>query len=131
MTTQTLIHGGAVLTVDDAFTIHDPGWVHIDGTRDQESLVHDHRWHPGDARVHRQIVLVVHLAKQWCVLIVEGRRELVARQPGLLSNVGERVEVRASGLGRARFPLPEPARGYVALWARGPGLARFSDVTLK
>ncbi|MEM9130933.1 MAG: amidohydrolase [Actinomycetota bacterium] len=33
MTTQTLIHGGAVLTVDDAFTIHDPGWVHIEGTR--------------------------------------------------------------------------------------------------
>ncbi len=33
MTTQTLIHGGAVLTVDDSFTIHDPGWVHIEGTR--------------------------------------------------------------------------------------------------
>ncbi len=26
-----LVEGGAVVTVDDAFTIHDPGWVHILG----------------------------------------------------------------------------------------------------
>jgi 5-methylthioadenosine/S-adenosylhomocysteine deaminase len=25
-----LVHGGAVVTVDDAFTVHDPGWVYID-----------------------------------------------------------------------------------------------------
>ncbi len=24
-----LIHGGAVVTVDDAFTLHDPGWIHV------------------------------------------------------------------------------------------------------
>ncbi len=24
-----LIHGGAVVTVDDSFTLHDPGWVHV------------------------------------------------------------------------------------------------------
>lgn len=67
--------------------------------------------------------------------------EVVARKPAALGErrsieihveiTGERVEVRASGLGRARFTLPEPTRGYVALWARGPGFARFSDVTLK
>ncbi len=28
-----LVEGGAVLTVDDHFTIHDPGWLHIDGDR--------------------------------------------------------------------------------------------------
>ena len=27
--TGILITGGAVVTVDDAFTVHDPGWVHI------------------------------------------------------------------------------------------------------
>ncbi len=30
---STLIHGGAVLTVDDRFTIHEPGWVHVVGDR--------------------------------------------------------------------------------------------------
>ena len=29
----TLIQGGVVVTVDDDFTIHDPGWVHIVGDR--------------------------------------------------------------------------------------------------
>ncbi|MDJ0767281.1 MAG: amidohydrolase [Ilumatobacter sp.] len=29
----TLVTGGAVVTVDDEFTIHDPGWVAIDGRR--------------------------------------------------------------------------------------------------
>ncbi len=29
MTTRVLISGGAVVTVDDDFTVHDPGWVHI------------------------------------------------------------------------------------------------------
>ncbi|MGI9624082.1 MAG: amidohydrolase family protein, partial [Acidimicrobiales bacterium] len=29
---ETLIAGGAVLTIDDAFTLHDPGWVHVSGT---------------------------------------------------------------------------------------------------
>jgi 5-methylthioadenosine/S-adenosylhomocysteine deaminase len=28
-----LVTGGAVVTVDDAFTIHDPGWVHVVGDR--------------------------------------------------------------------------------------------------
>lgn len=28
-----LVHGGAVVTVDDAFTVHDPGWVHARGRR--------------------------------------------------------------------------------------------------
>jgi 5-methylthioadenosine/S-adenosylhomocysteine deaminase len=26
-----LVHGGAIVTVDDAFTVHDPGWVYING----------------------------------------------------------------------------------------------------
>ena len=30
---SVLIHGGAVVTVDDDFTIHDPGWVVVDGDR--------------------------------------------------------------------------------------------------
>jgi 5-methylthioadenosine/S-adenosylhomocysteine deaminase len=29
--TRWLIAGGAVVTVDDAFTVHDPGWVVVDG----------------------------------------------------------------------------------------------------
>ena len=29
MTTRILISGGAVVTVDDDFTVHDPGWIHI------------------------------------------------------------------------------------------------------
>ena len=28
-----LIEGGAVVTVDDAGTIHDPGWVRVEGNR--------------------------------------------------------------------------------------------------
>ena len=31
--TVLLITGGAVVTVDDAFTVHDPGWVLIEGDR--------------------------------------------------------------------------------------------------
>ncbi len=31
--TGLLIEGGAVVTVDDEFTIHDPGWVHVVGDR--------------------------------------------------------------------------------------------------
>ncbi|MDH3754388.1 MAG: hypothetical protein OEU32_11005, partial [Acidimicrobiia bacterium] len=27
--TRILIAGGAVVTVDDRFTVHDPGWVHV------------------------------------------------------------------------------------------------------
>ena len=27
-----LIEGGAIVTVDDDFTIHDPGWVHVEGS---------------------------------------------------------------------------------------------------
>ena len=27
---STLIHGAAVVTVDDGFTIHEPGWVHVE-----------------------------------------------------------------------------------------------------
>ena len=32
-----LIHGGAVVTVDDAATVHDPGWVYVRGNRVVES----------------------------------------------------------------------------------------------
>ncbi|MCY3642038.1 MAG: amidohydrolase [Acidimicrobiaceae bacterium] len=31
--TDLLIHGGAVVTVDDTGTIHDPGWVYVRGNR--------------------------------------------------------------------------------------------------
>ncbi len=31
--TGLLIHGGAVVTVDDAGTVHDPGWVYVSGNR--------------------------------------------------------------------------------------------------
>ena len=31
--TSLLIAGGAVVTVDDTFTVHDPGWVLVDGER--------------------------------------------------------------------------------------------------
>ena len=30
---STLIRGGAVVTIDDDFTIHEPGWVHVEGDR--------------------------------------------------------------------------------------------------
>ena len=31
--TDLLVHGGAVVTVDDAGTVHDPGWIYVRGNR--------------------------------------------------------------------------------------------------
>ena len=36
-----LIEGGAVVTVDDEFTIHDPGWVRVQAGRGPPGLVAD------------------------------------------------------------------------------------------
>ena len=44
-----LLTGGAVLTVDDAFTVHDPGWVHV--VADRVAAVG-----PGSRRRRRPIV---------------------------------------------------------------------------
>ena len=48
--TDLLIHGGAVVTVDDAAAVHDPGWVYVRGNRVAEVGAGGpprHRWRSG------------------------------------------------------------------------------------
>jgi 5-methylthioadenosine/S-adenosylhomocysteine deaminase len=48
-----LVHGGAVVTVDDVFTVHDPGWVYID----DGVIVEVGAGSPPNARLQAQTVI--------------------------------------------------------------------------